>query len=110
MLPAALAVGALFYATTAAGGGSFGIFVAYEGAAMLAALVIYIRLAALGRRGAGFVAVGIALTLAAAGVQASSLSLTLVWPFDHNGLFHLVQLAALFVLAHGLWHGDETRT
>jgi len=105
LLPAALAVGAIFYAITAADGGGFGLFVAYEAAGMLAALIIYVRLAAGGRRGAGYVAAGIALTLAAAGVQASPLSLTVVWPFDHNALFHLAQLAALFVLAHGLWHG-----
>jgi len=109
-LPAALAVGAVFYAITEIGGGSFGLFVAYEAVAMLAALIIYIRLAAGGRRGAGYVAAGIALTLAAAGVQASPFSLTVVWPLDHNALFHLVQLAALFVLAHGVWHGEDART
>lgn len=106
LLPAALAVGAIFYGITVIDRGSFGLFLAYETAAMLAAFIIYVPLAAGGQRGAGYVAAGIALTLVAGGVQASTLSLTLVWPFDHNALFHLVQTAALFVLAHGVWHGD----
>ena len=44
------------------------------------------------------------LTSAAASgaVQASSLSLDLLWSFDHNGLFHLMQMLGLALLVTGL--------
>jgi hypothetical protein len=39
----------------------------------------------------------------------SDLSVRLIVPFDHNGLFHLVQLTATAALANGLRRGLDTR-
>ncbi len=74
---------------------------------MLVALALYGRLA-LTRRlpGAWLMVGGIVLTIVAAVVQATQLvSFTLIWPFDHNGVFHLIQIVALPVLAVGLRAG-----
>jgi hypothetical protein len=101
-----LALGVAFFVVTKALGGSFLIFVIYEGVAMLAALAAYAWLALRGRlAGAAAIALGIVLDLAAAGVQASSLSVTLGVPLDHNGLFHVVQLAALAAMLAGIGAG-----
>ncbi len=107
-LPPALAVALVLYAATLVARGTFPYFVACQWATMLAVLVVYAGLALGGRPAAGWIATGIGLSVAAGAVQASSLSLTLVWPFDHNGLFHLVELAALLVLGHGLWRSPPS--
>ena len=54
--------------------------------------------------------VGIALNIAAAGIQAGgSARLNLGVPLDHNGIFHLVQMVAVVVLAAGVAGSlDET--
>jgi hypothetical protein len=105
-LPWALAAGVGFFGLTRLAGGSFGLFIVYEGLVMVATLAVYLHLwVARGRTGAGSVALGIALTLVAAAIQASSLSVRIIWPFDHNGLFHLVQMVAVLVMAGGLRQG-----
>ncbi|MEF3274492.1 MAG: hypothetical protein K6356_08850 [Chloroflexus sp.] len=82
-------------------------FIAYELVAMIAALAIYADLTH--RRqllGAGRITIGILMTMLAASVQTSSLELVIgTIPFDHNGLFHLVQLAALPLLVEGVRAG-----
>lgn len=93
-----------FFIVTQVSSGTFLVFVAYEAVAMLAVLGMYMSLA-LKRQleGASIIATGIALNIVAAAIQASaSISLTIVVPFDHNGVFHLVQIMALVVLALGL--------
>jgi hypothetical protein len=93
-----------FFVITQVATGSFLVFVVYEALAMLAALGMYLSLA-LTRKlsGAGTIAAGILLNIAAAAVQAvDSIAITIVVPFDHNGVFHLVQIAALTVLTAGL--------
>ena len=43
------------------------------------------------------------MSLEAGGVQAGGRAgFTLGWPFDHNGVFHLVQLGGLVLLGAGL--------
>jgi hypothetical protein len=70
---------------------------------MTMSLAVYLILAiAQHRRGAGAVSVGIALTLIASVVQVSRWTLRIGVPFDHNGLFHIVQLVATPALAHGI--------
>lgn len=55
-----------------------------------------------GRRSVWVVA-GLVITVVAAVVQATgAVSFTLVWPFDHNGVFHLVQIPGLIAVAYGL--------
>jgi len=103
LLPIALPVALGFFAVTQVVSGAFLVFVLYEAVAMLVALGIYGALAARGRRGAGLVTLGVLLSIVAAGIQATgSVRLDLVVPFDHNGVFHLVQMVALAVLTAGL--------
>jgi len=86
------------------------LFVVYEAVALASALGVYLWLASVRRLpGAGAIATGIALTLMAAAVQVSDVSLHVVVPFDHNGLFHLVQIVALLVLASGLRRSYRVR-
>jgi hypothetical protein len=93
-----------FFIVTQIVSDSFRIFVVYETISMLAALFIYVFLAARDRlKGAGLMAAAIMLNLLAAGIQASeSVQLTLIWSFDHNGIFHIVQMIAVLVLMAGL--------
>jgi hypothetical protein len=103
MFPGVVLIGGLFYCVTLMMSGAFVVLVAYEGAAMAAAMAIYMMLAARIRLpGAVTIAVAIVLNILAAALQASAVRITVVWPFDHNGVFHLVQMAALLVLGHGL--------
>lgn len=108
LAPLAVWLGIGFFIVTQLGSGTFLIFVAYEAAAMLFALVVYAVLALLRQLpGAGIVAAGILLNLIAAAVQASGavgVSVAGV-PFDHNGVFHLVQIVAVLVLTVGLRRG-----
>ena len=103
MIPA-LVAGACFYLVTLVFPGTFLVFVLYEAVAMLVALALYVRLAlATGRRWAWFMVLGIALNIAAAGIQASgTVRLNLGVPLDHNGVFHLVQMVAIVVLVAGV--------
>jgi hypothetical protein len=82
----------------------FIIFIVYEAVAMLFAFGVYVRLARGGRlAGADLMAAGVLLSILAAAVQASQLEISILGvPFDHNGLFHLVQIAGLPLLAAGL--------
>ncbi|NJN19069.1 MAG: hypothetical protein HC822_23855 [Oscillochloris sp.] len=82
----------------------FRVFLVYEAAAMLCALGIYGNLVRGGRlAGAELMFAGVLITIIAAGVQASGAKATIAGiPFDHNGLFHLVQLAGLPLLGAGL--------
>jgi len=51
-------------------------------------------------------AAGILLNIAAAVIQSiDSIAITILVPFDHNGVFHLVQVAALVTLTAGLLRG-----
>jgi hypothetical protein len=99
-----LALALVFYGITWLAGGDFLAFVVYEAAALLFSLGVYLRLLAAGNRsGAGAMAAALALSLAAGAIQAAGpLSVRLLWEFDHNGLFHLVQLVALALLVTGL--------
>jgi uncharacterized protein DUF6962 len=99
-----LAVAVVFYGITRLTGGDFLAFVVYEAAALVFSLLVYVRLASRERRpGATAMAAALAVGLAAGAVQASGLDpVRLVWEFDHNGLFHLVQLLGLALMVAGL--------
>jgi hypothetical protein len=103
-LPIMLVVALLFYGVTRLASGTFLAFVLYEATAMLFALAIYVSLAVRQRlAGAGWIAAGIGLNIVAAAIQASgAVAVTIIWPFDHNGVFHLVQIVAIVVLMRGL--------
>jgi len=104
LLIPALVVGACFYLVTLLFPGTFLVFVLYEAVAMLLALGLYVRLALqTGERWAWLMVLGIALNIAAAGIQASgTVRLNLGVPLDHNGVFHLVQMVAIVVLVVGV--------
>jgi hypothetical protein len=93
-----------FFTVTQVASGSFLIFVVYEVVAMLAVLGIYTMLAVKRQLdGANIIAAGILLNILAATIQASgTISVTFIVPFDHNGVFHIVQIVALVTITLGL--------
>jgi hypothetical protein len=99
-----LAAGVLFYGLTAVFSGAFIVFVVYEAAALLFALGGYLYLFRRDReRYSLWMAAGIAVSIAAAAVQAAGpYSLRIVREFDHNGLFHLVQVPGVILLLKGV--------
>ncbi|HUR95794.1 MAG TPA: hypothetical protein VMY76_14520 [Gemmatimonadales bacterium] len=99
-----LALVTVFYVVTRLTGGNFLAFVVFEAGALLFSLVIYLQLVSKSRRaGAGMMAAALAVSLGAGALQASELgTVRLVWEFDHNGLFHLVQLLGIALLVTGL--------
>ncbi|UCH83620.1 MAG: hypothetical protein JSW50_14390 [Candidatus Latescibacterota bacterium] len=95
----------LFWLATLIGDFEFGAFVIFSAPAMLFTLAVYVGLALGSRRlaGASWMAAGLMLTIAANGIQASgAVYVTVVWPFDHNGVFHIVQAVGIVVLVMGL--------
>ena len=106
VMPWAVLIGTAFYAATELFSSAFIIFVVYEAVVMTAVMGIYIFLAVTGRlTGAGVIAAAIVLNLVAAGIQASDMSISIGMDFDHNGVFHLVQMAATALLGTGLYMG-----
>lgn len=111
LLMPALVLGAGFYAVTLLFPDTFLVFVVYEAIAMLLALALYVRLALRSRATwAWLMVLGIALNIVAAAIQATgSVHFTLLVPFDHNGVFHIVQMAAILVLVAGVARGQPAR-
>jgi hypothetical protein len=99
-----LGLALVFYGITRAAQGDFLVFLLFEAAALIFSLLVYLRLAYLGTRpGAGLMALALAVSLVAGAVQASGpMSVRLVWTFDHNGIFHLLQLVGVSLLLAGL--------
>jgi len=109
LVPWGLGVSTAFFGLTALMGGAFIVFIVYAATVLLSGLAIYTFLAATHRlQGAAVVALAILLNLAGAAVQASNVSLHLLVPFDHNGLFHLVQILSTAILGWGLHLGMES--
>ncbi len=88
---------ALFLLAVGLMGGDFAPFILFEALAMLTALALYARLGWIeGRREARWMVAGILVTLVAAALQAMRWgAFVWIWPFDHNGAFHLLQLLGL---------------
>jgi len=106
VLPWTLAAGVLFVLVSQWLGGAFIVFIAYEAVATLMALAMYVSLAQSGSLpGAGLVAAGIAVSLIAAMIQMTSLSVRIVVSFDHNSLFHLIQMVGIVMMAMGIREG-----
>lgn len=103
-LPILLMAGLGFFAATLRYPGIFFIFIVYEGLALAFAMVAYGYLAFQGSLdGAALMAAGIAVSILAAGIQAvGSISIRVIWQFDHNGIYHIVQTAGLILLLMGL--------
>ena len=53
--------------------------------------------------GAVWMAAGILVSIVAAAIQATkSIRVNIVWQFDHNGIYHIVQIVGLVLLLAGL--------
>ena len=80
------------------------VFIVFEALALFFALGAYVFLSFQGDlSGAGPMAAGILLSIIAAGIQADkSISITLIWHFNHNGIYHLLQVVGLILLLIGL--------
>jgi Family of unknown function (DUF6962) len=103
-LPIILIAGMGFYLATLIYPGIFFLFIVYEAVALFFALGAYIFLTI--RKdlpGAGLISAGILVSIIAAAIQANkSVILTFIWRFDHNGIYHLVQVVGLMLLLIGL--------
>ncbi len=104
ILPLMLLVAAGFFTYTLLRPGSFLPFIVYQSIGMLFALFSYGWLALHQHApGAAWMSAGILTSIIAAAIQASRrVHVTLIWPFDHNGTFHLIQMPALSMLYIGL--------
>ena len=87
--------------------GTVRVFILYESVAMLCALALYTWCALRGDApGAWWMVAGILTSLLAAAIQVSrAIQVTVIWPFDHNGVFHLVQMVGVLLLLAGLRRG-----
>lgn len=103
-LPVMLTVGFGFFLVTVWKPGTFMTFIAYEAVAMLFALGAYAWLFFTSTlAGAGWVLAGVAVTILAAAVQATGKAgRGIIWYFDNNGIFHLIQMIGLILLLAGL--------
>ena len=103
-LPVMVFMGLGCYLATLKYPGIFFVFIGYSALALFFALGAYIFLSQQGwLPGAGFMAAGVLISIVAAAVQAKkSVCLTLVWQFDHNGVYHLIQAIGLLFLLAGL--------
>lgn len=106
-LPVLLLLSAGFFGYASFVASSFLPFILYEGLAMLFCLTVYLTLTAQRRlAGAGWMVAGVGITILAAVLQAMpAVALRLGATFDHNGVFHLVQLPGLLCLLIGLQIG-----
>lgn len=104
ILPVILSIGVCLFSLTLFWPGGFLVFIIYASLALLFALGGYLRLAPKGRlEGAWVMVLGILVTIIAGGVQTGkALSFTLIWSFDHNGVYHLIQMMGIVLLASGL--------
>ncbi|MFC1734439.1 DUF6962 family protein [candidate division KSB1 bacterium] len=84
--------------------GSFLVFIIYEAVAMIFALVSYIILVFRKTiQGAKFMVAGIFLSIIAAVIQSTEwVYFKLIWEFDYNGIFHIIQIFGLGFLLIGL--------
>ena len=95
--------GIVFFSITVIFQKLFFVFILYESLAMLFALVSYLILITKKTlSGASFMALGILISIIAAIAQSiPALKFSLIWEFDHNGLFHLIQIPGLVFLFSG---------
>ena len=104
LLPWMVAAALGFYLVTRLFDGIFIIFIIYEAVALLFALAAYIWLALTAQlNGALLISLGVLASIIAAGIQATlKASVKLIFEFDHNGIFHIVQILGILFLLAGL--------
>ena len=103
-LPMMLLAGLGFFLATLLYPGIFFLFIAFELLSLLFALVAYLILTVQGElKGAGLMAAGVLLSIIAAGIQTNkSVGVNIIWHFDHNGIYHIMQSIGLFFLIAGI--------
>jgi hypothetical protein len=103
-VPALTAIALAFFAYMLLDPDNFLPFIVYEIVAMTLSLAGFAWISIRGNlAGAGWITGAIAVNILAAAIQAEgSLGFTLVWTFDHNGVFHLVQMVGILLLVQGL--------
>jgi hypothetical protein len=103
-LPLMLVVGFGFFLITVWKPGTFMTFIAYEAVTMLFALGAYVWLFSTSASvGLGWMATGVSVTIVAAVVQATGKAgRGIIWYFDNNGIFHLIQMIGLVLLLLGV--------
>ena len=103
-LPIIIVMALGFFVATLVWPDNFSVFILYEASVMLFALGGYLWLASRSRLvGAWWMVFGIFVTVIAAYVQTRhGLSFTLIWPFNHNGVYHLLQMIGIVFLVAGL--------
>ncbi len=104
VLPVMLALGFGFFLVTVWKPGTFMTFIAYEAIAMFFALGVYGYLFfASTWVGVGWMLFGVLVTIIAAVVQATGKAgKGIIWYFDNNGVFHLIQMLGMGLLYIGL--------
>lgn len=104
-------VAAIFFGYSLIDPDNFLPFVVFELVAMVASLCVYLWLGVKqALQGAGLIALSIALTIVAASLQATgTASFTLILPFDHNSVYHLLQIVAVVILVTGLRAAMDNR-
>lgn len=95
-----------FYGVTVLAGGAYFIFVAFQAVVVLFAVAVYWRLGVQDhQRGGQLILAGLVLSLVAGVLQAMpGISIRVGWEFNHNGIYHLVQLAGILCILAGLRH------
>jgi len=107
-LPVMIVIGIIFFVIVQVLSGYiehyFIVFIAYEAVAMLFSLSAYAWLyLAKKKTGTGWMTLGILLTIIGAVLQASgAIHFTLIWEFDHNSVYHFVQMVAVLFLVKGI--------
>ena len=93
-----------FYLITRFFQGIFFVFILFEAFALLFAVCAYGWLAFKGElNGSWVMALGILVSIVAAGIQATKiLTVKVIFEFDHNGIFHVVQILGILFLLMGL--------
>lgn len=104
MLPWMMVMAVGFYLITRLYSGIFFVFIVYEALALVFALGTYSWLTLTGQlNGSAIMALGILISIVAAGIQvAKNVSVKLIVEFDHNGVFHIVQIIGILFLLAGL--------
>lgn len=103
-LPFLLLVAFGFYLATRMLGGKYVVFVVFQGLAIIALLAIYARVSFAHRRpGSGWMLAGFIISLLGGIAQAmNNLEVRVIVPFDHNGIYHVIQMAGVGCLLVGL--------
>lgn len=103
-LPVMIMLGFGFFLITLWKPGTFMTFIAYEAVALLLALGVYGYLFFTNALpGAGWMLAGVVVTIIAAAIQATGKPGNgIIWYFDNNGVFHIIQMVGMVLLFVGL--------